>query len=80
MSRITMDSFGPFCPENWEEIADYLNDKIDEIIDRYGENAEYDPGCEDDIAQLWEDYCRGELPDAPAEADVDINGIPASKF
>lgn len=79
-NRITMDSFGDFCPTNWEEIASYLNDKIDAIIDSYGDNAEYDPDCADDIRRVWEDYCNGKFDDAPVPATVDVNGIPADRF
>lgn len=78
--HVTMDSFGEFCPANWEQIAAYLNDKIDSIIDSYGADAEYSRDCADDIVQVWEDYCNGKFADAPAPADVDINGIPADRF
>jgi len=48
---ITAESFGAELPENWEEIAKYLN-KI--IIER---------GIEDDqdaINELWDKYWAGE--------------------
>ena len=80
MNHITMDSFGSFCPKNWEEIAAYLNDKIDTITDKYGEDAEYDHECVDEIRQVWEDYCNGNFPDAPVPATVDINDIPKDRF
>lgn len=50
-----VDSFGSRCPENWEEIVDYLNSLLDE---------------EDDMEQIWETYCSGGYPDAP-EAILD---------
>ena len=53
---ITMDSFGSECPSNWEEIADFLNALIEER------------GIENDteeLDQLWEDYCNGDIPGAP---------------
>ena len=53
---ITMDSFGSMLPENWEEIADFLNNLIEE------RGIENDP---DELAQLWEDYCNGDIPGAP---------------
>lgn len=53
---ITMDSFGSECPENWEEIADFLNALIEE------RGIENDP---DELNQLWEDYCNGDIPGAP---------------
>ena len=54
---ITGDSFGSCCPVNWEDIAAYLNQVID------------DRGIADDreaIDELWTAYCRGELTGAPA--------------
>lgn len=53
---ITMDSFGSMLPENWEEIADFLNALIEE---RGIENDQ------DELDQLWEDYCNGDIPGAP---------------
>jgi hypothetical protein len=53
---ITMDSFGSMIPENWEEIADFLNGIIEE---RGIENDQ------DELDQLWEDYCNGDIPGAP---------------
>ncbi len=51
------DSFGADCPTNWEEIADYLNDKYREL---YGDVED------SDLAErLWDDYCMGHLADAP---------------
>lgn len=48
--KITADSFGAYIPENWEEIADWMNNRIDA-----GEDPE----------EVWERYCNGEYPDAP---------------
>ena len=66
---ITMDSFGDYCPVNWEEIADYLNARINKLIeendgltDEYGELTE--EGW-DILAGQWESYCEGEFLDAP---------------
>ena len=53
---ITMDSFGSECPSNWEEIADFLNALIEE------RGIENDP---EELDQLWEDYCNGDIPGAP---------------
>ena len=58
--HVTMDSFGDNCPKNWEEIASYLNEKIDNILDKYGEDADYNPDCTEEIIKVWEDYCNGE--------------------
>lgn len=53
---ITMESFGSMLPENWEEIADFLN----ALIEEHGiENDK------DELDQLWEDYCNGDIPGAP---------------
>ena len=53
---ITMDSFGSMLPDNWEEIAAYLNRIIEE------QGIDDDP---DAVNQLWEDYCNGDIPGAP---------------
>lgn len=53
---ITVESFGSECPTNWEEIAAFLNNIIDER------------GIADDhsaVNDLWEDYWNGQLSDAP---------------
>ena len=49
---ITFESFGSECPDNWEEIANYLNDIIRER------------GIEDDhdaVNELWDEYWSGKL-------------------
>ena len=53
---ITVDSFGAECPENWEEIAEFLN----AIIDERGIANDHDA-----VNDLWEEFCRGELDGAP---------------
>ena len=60
----TMDSFGQDCPENWEEIADYLNSIIDERLtpDEYGNITDDDYNI---VCKIWEDYCNGDMPEAP---------------
>ena len=65
--HITMDSFGDTCPANWEEIADHLN----AIIDATPDITDPDTGDltfegREKIDALWEAYCAGDLPDAPA--------------
>lgn len=52
---ITGESFGSNCPQNWEEIADFLNEIIEEKTDGSKEASE----------ELWEDYCNGKIEDAP---------------
>lgn len=62
-----MDSFGQDCPSNWEEIANYLNAQIDampNITDP--DTGDLTTEGREQIATLWERYCDGELPDAPA--------------
>jgi hypothetical protein len=54
---ITEDSFGEYCPANWQEIADYMND----IIDERGIAEDFDAVC-----VLWEAYCSGDIPGVPA--------------
>ena len=54
--RITIKSFGSDVPENWQEIADYLN----EIIrDRGIENNH------NEVNEVWEAFWQGEFADAP---------------
>ena len=62
--HVTMDSFGSDCPSNWEEIAAYLNDKIDYALSVYGPDVS-DPDCYDALCSVWEAYCNGDYPDAP---------------
>ena len=70
--EITMDSFGSECPENWEEIADFLNGIIETYVDELTTTDE-DGAEETDwdelkyrVNNLWETYCAGELEGAPA--------------
>ena len=53
---ITADSFGADLPENWQEIADYLNAIIRE------RDIESD---HNEVNELWEAFWQGEFPDAP---------------
>lgn len=65
--RITMESFGQDCPTNWEEIADYLNARIDEMQEITDpETGDLTPAGRDQIDEIWAQYCEGNLPDAPA--------------
>ena len=53
---VTGDSFGSDLPENWEEIADFLNGIIDER------------GIQDDreaCQELWEQFWWGDLEMTP---------------
>lgn len=61
---ITEDSFGSNCPNNWEEIATALNDKIMEKIE--SEKPETFEDAKEIVNAIWEDFCNGEMPDVPA--------------
>ena len=70
---ITMDSFGSNCPDNWEEIAYYLDRKIADALEELGDDA-FAPGYCDNglsadgneaLSKVWETYCNGEYPDCP---------------
>ena len=66
MNRITVESFGAECPRNWQEIADALNARLEEM--GVPENGEMDPETYDAYCALWEDYCAGKLENVPAPA------------
>lgn len=63
--HITMDSFGQDCPNNWEEIADYLNSIIDSMDGITDENGELTLDGREKIDTIWETYCSGDMPEAP---------------
>ena len=71
--HVTADSFGSMCPQNWEEIARFLNRLIDETLEQMGEEA-FAPGYDDTglsmegheaLDDIWERYCAGEIDGAP---------------
>ena len=64
--HITIDSFGDTCPANWEDIADFLNEIIDDMDGIIDDCGELTIEGREHIDALWEQYCAGELPDAPA--------------
>ena len=73
--HITMDSFGDECPRNWQEIANYLNERIDsmDITDEFGELTTDGREAIDD---LWERYCAGQIEGAPKPImDIDADAI-----
>lgn len=53
---ITAESFGADIPENWEEIAAFLN----AIITDRGTSNDHNA-----VNELWEVYWQGNFPDAP---------------
>ena len=57
---ITVDSFGAHCPENWEEIAYFLNRLIDEHEPEENERDENDW-----YDNLWEKYWKGDINGSP---------------
>ena len=61
MARITVESFGGNLPRNWEEIADFLNN----LIEEKGDNSKLA------VEELWEDYCSGRIEDAPEPITVE---------
>ena len=71
-NHITVESFGSEVPMNWEEIAAYLNNLIDEKIEASGMDPDPVSGSEeardlhDLIDSIWNAYWNGEYNDAPA--------------
>lgn len=63
--HITMESFGAECPMNWQEIANFLNDKIDELVEET--DSEYE--LQYRLRRLWDDYCDGKINGAPIPSD-----------
>lgn len=58
----TMDSFGAYCPNNWQEIVDALNDYA-MACGVTGDNTDIDDRCARDI--IWERWCAGDYSIAP---------------
>ena len=58
--RFTEDSFGSECPDNWEEVADYLNSKIAERFDELEKENADDDEYRYEADAIWENYCNGE--------------------
>lgn len=52
---VDMDSFGQDCPDNWEEIAQALNNEIDKLP-YDGDKLSF----ADLVADLWERYCSND--------------------
>lgn len=70
--HITADSFGADCPENWEEIAAFLNELIDKTLENT--DSAFDPAYDASglsfeghavVDDIWERYCAGEIEGAP---------------
>lgn len=60
---VTMDSFSADCPKNWEEIANWLNARIDSLAEDLPDELTLNDvrDLDDAVANLWERYCNGEL-------------------
>jgi hypothetical protein len=59
--HITEDSFGSELPTNWQEIASYLNEKIDAALGNMDDEIE----AHEEANLIWENYCNGVYADAP---------------
>lgn len=69
MNYITMDSFGEELPTNWEEIAAFLNNIIDDELRQENELPEYgelSPDGREIVDGIWEKFCAGEIEGCPA--------------
>ena len=66
---IDMESFIEF-PRNWREIAEFLNNLLNETleekgIDLWDELGLCVPEAFEVMNDIWEDYWSGNIPDAP---------------
>ena len=66
--HITIDSFSEL-PSNWEDIASFLNELIDDHIDNNPNESDID--FKDFLSDLWENYWNGKIPNAPAAIESD---------
>lgn len=66
---VTGDSFGADCPDNWEEIADSINEFLDEVWDSATEEEQDEREQHEERAErewrdftewVWENYCTHE--------------------
>lgn len=69
---ITKDRFGTHCPDNWESIAVFLDDRIREehaALGEYAVDASDPSGLSDDgraaIESIWDVYQEGSFTDCP---------------
>ena len=58
--RFDGDSFGSNCPDNWQEIVDYLNDVLGSRSEGMDERE-----IKETMEEIWEQYCSGSLEGAP---------------
>lgn len=63
ITLIDADSFGAECPTNWEEIADYLNEKLTDWAEANPDADQYE--ARDYADSVWENYWHGDYKDAP---------------
>lgn len=59
------DSFGTYCPNNWQEIADYLNDTARACGLREDDGGELDLVEVYALDIIWERWAAGAYEDAP---------------
>ena len=68
--RITVESFGDEVPQNWEEIADYLNEQFAAALAALDESdTYYSRDAREAVDAIWERYWSGDLPGAPVPAE-----------
>lgn len=62
-----MESFGAMCPENWKEIAEYLNDKLESTAGDllHDESCNVKMLLKEEAESIWDKYCSGGFLDAP---------------
>lgn len=64
--RFTVDSFGPDVPRNWEEICDFLNEKLDAMLQGLNPDIQEDRFEAWEISlKLWDDFFSGDIPGSP---------------
>lgn len=59
------NTFGAYCPDNWREIADYLNDTARVCGVREDDGGELDLDEEYALDVIWERWSAGAYEDAP---------------
>ena len=59
MDYFNMDSFGDTCPDNWEEIAAWLNDTLELYCPNFNPAGNWED--RDFADKLWEEFSAGDL-------------------
>lgn len=55
---ITADSFGSNLPNNWQEIADSINEYLTELWEAATDEGKN--SFSETVREVWEDYCNHE--------------------